>query len=354
MVIMRGYIGTGCEGGMRMRLWWCALLWLLSAGPAVAQICDPKVPHEVLSARFTVAVEGTVTDLATGLTWMRCPVGREWDGTGCGEGKAWYVMHAWDDAMRTPVSTQLQRFGLDDWRVPTREELATLVEPACSNPATNLELFPDTPSVPFWTATATGGGDAYAVRIDFKNGLQQAELKLTSSFQVRLVRGTFRPLPLKVVPVEAVAPLPFDDGIHDPSLAALDVLQRPEEAMAAFPKTSFGRVDWGKSLQIGLIDPRISLDGGGSMNEFNLNIVMPKTRDMPYVSFPHSSHTQWLECSNCHPAIFVPRLGANPITMGGILQGEFCGACHGRVAFSAFECERCHDVMHKGSPDRWW
>jgi len=33
---------------------------------------------------------------------------------------------------------------------------------------------------------------------------------------------------------------------------------------------------------------------------------------MDHVRFPHKAHTQWLTCSNCHPQIFIPKLGATP------------------------------------------
>jgi c(7)-type cytochrome triheme protein len=34
--------------------------------------------------------------------------------------------------------------------------------------------------------------------------------------------------------------------------------------------------------------------------------------------------------------------GANPISMVKIVNGEFCGRCHGRVAFPISNCARCH------------
>ena len=36
--------------------------------------------------------------------------------------------------------------------------------------------------------------------------------------------------------------------------------------------------------------------------------------------------------------------GADPITMKGIKSGEFCGRCHGPVAFGTTgdDCDRCH------------
>jgi hypothetical protein len=47
----------------------------------------------------------------------------------------------------------------------------------------------------------------------------------------------------------------------------------------------------------------------------DLNIVREVKGSMPDVVYPHKQHTEWLDCSNCHPAIFVPQKGANQISM---------------------------------------
>ncbi|HEY5789945.1 MAG TPA: DUF1566 domain-containing protein [Gammaproteobacteria bacterium] len=341
-----------------MRAWLLLALSLFGvAAVDAAQTCETGVAPTVPSARFEFHGDGTVTDTLTGLSWMRCTQGQHWYGATCTEGRAWYMMNSWTDAVgglqRRPVSFG----GHADWRVPTLEELRTLVDRTCREPATNLEVFPNTPPWYFWTATTSDWNDAYAWRIDFKDGRENADLKLTSSYNIRLVRGTFRPpLPEPRLEFVKVEPDPLrDDGIHDPEVESLQVLQRPEEALASFPRSSSGRVDWGTALQIGMLEPRTSLHGdGGPMTELDFTIVLAETREMPYVRFPHKTHTQWLDCSNCHPAIFVPKVGANDINMGKILQGQYCGQCHGRVAFSVYECERCHNVMHKDAPARWW
>jgi c(7)-type cytochrome triheme protein len=65
--------------------------------------------------------------------------------------------------------------------------------------------------------------------------------------------------------------------------------------------------------------------------------------------FPHGAHTAVLSCATCHPAIFQMAAGADPITMAKIYAGEYCGRCHGKVAFlPATACGRCHPVMAGG------
>ena len=44
-------------------------------------------------------------------------------------------------------------------------------------------------------------------------------------------------------------------------------------------------------------------------------------------------HTEWLDCTNCHDKLFLPKAGATPVNMFAVLQGEYCGRCHGAVSF---------------------
>ena len=74
----------------------------------------------------------------------------------------------------------------------------------------------------------------------------------------------------------------------------------------------------------------------------DLDIVREVKGSMPDVVYPHKQRTEWLDCSNCHPAIFIPQKGANSIGMAAILLGESVGVCHGKVAFPVSECRSCH------------
>jgi len=145
-----------------------------------------------------------------------------------------------------------------------------------------------------------------------------------------------------------------EDGIHDPANEAIKTLQEPSEAMSAFPLDRRGGVDWVKAINLGIIDPRADLKGEQEMMVMDMDIMFTDTGNMPWVRFPHRAHTQWLACTNCHPAIFEPRKGANNPSMDGILAGEHCGRCHDKVAFALWVCERCHSVPHENSPPKWW
>ena len=110
------------------------------------------------------------------------------------------------------------------------------------------------------------------------------------------------------------------------------------------PKSNSGnRVDWVKALDRGDVQPRFDLeDGSKKPIVLDLNIIREVKGSMPDVVYPHKQHTEWLDCSNCHPAIFLPKKGANNISMASILLGEKCGVCHGKVAFPVSDCRKCH------------
>jgi len=137
------------------------------------------------------------------------------------------------------------------------------------------------------------------------------------------------------------------DGIHDTSNPAFGFLQEPAEALSVLPLDRAGKTDWAKSIQDGHIQPRRGVTGNEPMKEVDLDIVMKNTASLPHVLFSHRSHTQWLTCSNCHSRIFLPQVGGNFITQARIMEGEYCGVCHGKVAFSAQDCDRCHNIPNE-------
>lgn len=139
-------------------------------------------------------------------------------------------------------------------------------------------------------------------------------------------------------------PPPPKDGLHDPKNEGTYLLQPPREAFESLTKARSGnRVDWVKALENGEIAPRYErLDDKAKPVVMDLNIIREVKGSMPNVLYPHKQHTEWLDCSNCHPAIFIPQKGANQITMASILLGQKCGVCHGKVAFPISECRKCH------------
>jgi len=158
------------------------------------------------------------------------------------------------------------------------------------------------------------------------------------------------PAPAPPPPV-ASPPLPtqladdFEDPtqIPTPGPPFAKANRNPEVILKDFPKDQSGTVDWVAAFKDKVISPRESLDPNKApVPPFQFDIDIPAVGAMPNVVFPHFPHTYWLDCGNCHPDIFVMKKGANPISMVKIVNGEFCGRCHGRVAFPIANCSRCH------------
>lgn len=121
------------------------------------------------------------------------------------------------------------------------------------------------------------------------------------------------------------------------------------EALRGAPKDKFGYLDWTAMVQAGLIKPRDGISPEVPQGDlYDMDIVFQiNDRLMADVGFSHKIHTYWLDCSNCHPSIFKEKKGANKFTMYDVWNGQYCGRCHGKVAFQpkGFEnCERCHNA----------
>jgi len=136
-----------------------------------------------------------------------------------------------------------------------------------------------------------------------------------------------------------------EDGLHDPQNTAIELLQQPAEALSQLPPDTVGnKVLWNRALREQYIQPRTNIYPETKIEIIDMDIIMDKTGEMPLVLFPHRPHTEWLDCSNCHEKIFIKKVDANPINMFAILSGQYCGQCHGAVAFPLTECNRCHSV----------
>ena len=126
-----------------------------------------------------------------------------------------------------------------------------------------------------------------------------------------------------------------------------------EQASEMLPKDDIDEVDWMAALREGVIKPRAQIMGQGDPQarvfKFDFYFAGPDPESDAF--FPHSSHTEWLTCESCHPAIFPYRdlglAGSEDygITMDQVFEGEYCGKCHGTVAFVLDSCNRCHSEM---------
>lgn len=133
--------------------------------------------------------DGTVTHKKTTLTWKRCAEGMTWTGSDC---SGTVTTYTWTQAMALTATFG----GKSDWRLPTQNELLTIVEWAKYTPAINTTIFPNTPSSSFssssifWSASAHADGSGYGWSVAFDSGGDEINSYYAPlSKSVRLVRG---------------------------------------------------------------------------------------------------------------------------------------------------------------------
>jgi hypothetical protein len=133
-----------------------ALVWAATGnGPYYAEPAwDQK---QAAATRFIVLTDWSsqaVLDRETGLTWEQSPL---------------TTTHTWDAARGQ--CTARTTGGRKGWRLPSVHELASLVDPANSNPALPTgHPFSNVQSSFYWSATTHAENTAFAWDVSFVNG----------------------------------------------------------------------------------------------------------------------------------------------------------------------------------------
>lgn len=128
--------------------------------------------------------DGTVTHTPTNLIWKRCAEGMIWTGSTC-SGTA----SSFTASQAEAVSSNFAGHG--DWRLPTEDELVSLVDYSLLNPAMNTSIFPATPAAPnlyFWSSSLYAKLSSSSWIVGFYDGLAQGNNSRNYGYQVRLVR----------------------------------------------------------------------------------------------------------------------------------------------------------------------
>jgi hypothetical protein len=117
-------------------------------------------------SRYQAQPGGLVVDLATGLTWQQS----------VDPGS-----YTWSDAQ-----TYCAGVGTG-WRVPSLTELQTIIDDTHEFPAIDQNVFPDTPSVIFWTSSPRADDAGSAWYVDFFYGATDNDVA-SRTYGVRCVR----------------------------------------------------------------------------------------------------------------------------------------------------------------------
>jgi c(7)-type cytochrome triheme protein len=115
---------------------------------------------------------------------------------------------------------------------------------------------------------------------------------------------------------------------------------------AKFPKSFYG-VNWEAAETSGVIKPVDFVEGLSAKtakmeNRKDFSIEAGYSWVHP-IGFSHEKHSVWNGCELCHPEIFpAGKKGTIRHSMFSNIEGRYCGACHGKVAFPLNNCQRCH------------
>lgn len=151
--------------------------------------CNTAVPPSTPTTRFTAVGDMTaVKDSSTQLIWMRCSLGQTWDSQAksCSDDLTMPSQYSFSEAFSSAMSAS-SRDG-EDWRLPNKKELASIVEYRCSAPAINEEVFPSTEAAVYWSSTPrVYASNFMAFAVDFSTGAF-VDAGIEEQLSVRLVR----------------------------------------------------------------------------------------------------------------------------------------------------------------------
>lgn len=110
-------------------------------------------------------------------------------------------------------------------------------------------------------------------------------------------------------------------------------------------------VAWTKALESKQIAPKAGIaDDAKDEDPTDMDVEIATSGQAEWKSvFGHKSHTQWMKCDSCHAnGLFEMEKGKVKMTMAGMGEGQWCGACHGKVAAPEMtSCPACHPAAPK-------
>jgi c(7)-type cytochrome triheme protein len=136
---------------------------------------------------------------------------------------------------------------------------------------------------------------------------------------------------------EVAPPLVVQEVVAPPPIDWTAVYQ-------TLPRDKKSAVDWMTALAEKQITPKPGIDPAAEEASIKEEEQVFFNTETPskVATFRHATHTQWLSCKNCHPAIFKKRDENLQFTHDDMDAGKYCGACHFRVVVVQSGCTGCH------------
>jgi hypothetical protein len=143
---------------------------------------------------FTSNGDGTVTDNNTGLMWQKCSAGQ--NATTCSGIASTYnwfqargIFNLTYNPLNRDICGSLELGGHNDWRLPTKKELITIVDYS-KVPSFNSTVFPNTGiNTGYWSFTPDVSNSVNAWYVQFITGLVENDQAKSEKNYVRCVRG---------------------------------------------------------------------------------------------------------------------------------------------------------------------
>ena len=132
--------------GQALPIFLCLLSLGACSGGRVVEQCRDYIEKGDFG-RFEIREKGMAYDPVTNLYWSRCSVGQKLNRDQC-VGQA--VAAPIDDAYE--YVDEISEKSSRKWRIPNNEELSSIMEKECINPAVNPNVFPNILVENYWTS----------------------------------------------------------------------------------------------------------------------------------------------------------------------------------------------------------
>ena len=134
---------------------------IASAKAGCSNTIDATTPNK----NFEILSDSLVKDNDTRLMWMRCSVGQHINEGTC---SGTILKLTWQEALQK--ASEANYAGYNDWRLPNKNELNSIVELSCNTPAINTSVFQSTGTFSYWTSSPYEYHEGLIWTVNFADG----------------------------------------------------------------------------------------------------------------------------------------------------------------------------------------